>query len=142
MYLSSGLLGEDPNGIPQNLMPFLTQVAIGRRSVLQVFGTDYPTPDGTGMLVDSRKARQTRATHQLIVLDHCHDRQAFVIIFTWSIWHKATLPLCNKCSLVMATHDLKPTMLDHHLHHHRAIDTVCTTSVLARDRVCSRSWRQ
>ena len=43
----SGRMGEDPNGIPTNLMPFITQVAIGRRSELNVFGNDYPTPDGT-----------------------------------------------------------------------------------------------
>lgn len=46
---ASGKLGEDPNGIPTNLMPFITQVAVGRRSVLSIFGSDYPTPDGTGI---------------------------------------------------------------------------------------------
>ncbi|MFQ2092228.1 UDP-glucose 4-epimerase GalE [Aeromonas taiwanensis] len=45
----SGTLGEDPQGIPNNLMPFLTQVAIGRRDSLSVFGNDYPTVDGTGV---------------------------------------------------------------------------------------------
>jgi len=45
----SGLIGEDPNGIPNNLMPFVAQVAIGRRPRLHVFGGDYPTPDGTGV---------------------------------------------------------------------------------------------
>ncbi len=45
----SGYLGEDPQGIPNNLMPFIAQVAVGRRSALQIFGNDYPTPDGTGM---------------------------------------------------------------------------------------------
>lgn len=45
----SGLIGEDPNGIPNNLMPFITQVAVGRREWLNVFGNDYPTPDGTGV---------------------------------------------------------------------------------------------
>lgn len=43
----SGRIGEDPTGIPTNLMPFITQVAIGRRAQLNVFGDDYPTPDGT-----------------------------------------------------------------------------------------------
>lgn len=46
---SSGLIGEDPNGIPNNLMPFIAQVAVGRRDFLRVFGNDYPTPDGTGV---------------------------------------------------------------------------------------------
>ena len=45
----SGLIGEDPSGIPNNLMPFITQVAVGKRKQLAVFGNDYPTPDGTGV---------------------------------------------------------------------------------------------
>lgn len=45
----SGLIGEDPRGVPNNLMPFIAQVAVGRRQRLQVFGDDYPTPDGTGV---------------------------------------------------------------------------------------------
>lgn len=46
---ASGELGEDPQGIPNNLMPFIAQVAVGRRQRLQVYGGDYPTPDGTGV---------------------------------------------------------------------------------------------
>lgn len=45
----SGLLGEDPNGIPNNLMPYISQVSIGRLPCLSIFGDDYPTPDGTGI---------------------------------------------------------------------------------------------
>jgi len=45
----SGLIGEDPQGIPNNLMPYIAQVAVGRLQQLQVFGGDYPTPDGTGV---------------------------------------------------------------------------------------------
>ena len=45
----SGLIGEDPRGIPNNLMPYITQVAIGRREKLSVYGNDYDTPDGTGV---------------------------------------------------------------------------------------------
>ena len=45
----SGLIGEDPAGIPNNLMPFITQVATGKREYLSVFGGDYDTPDGTGV---------------------------------------------------------------------------------------------
>ncbi len=45
----SGRIGEDPAGIPNNLMPFVAQVAVGRREFLRVFGDDYPTPDGTGV---------------------------------------------------------------------------------------------
>ena len=46
---SSGTMGEDPQGIPNNLMPFIAQVAVGRREKLSVFGDDYPTPDGTAL---------------------------------------------------------------------------------------------
>ena len=45
----SGLIGENPNGIPNNLMPYITQVAVGKRPELGVFGNDYPTHDGTGV---------------------------------------------------------------------------------------------
>lgn len=45
----SGLIGEDPNGIPNNLCPYITQVAIGRLEYIKVFGNDYDTPDGTGV---------------------------------------------------------------------------------------------
>jgi UDP-glucose 4-epimerase len=72
---ASGLIGEDPQGTPNNLMPFVAQVAVGRRPHLNVFGDDYPTPDGTGVrdyihVVDLAlghlKALQTlgRLTHQ------------------------------------------------------------------------------
>ncbi|MBL8469022.1 UDP-glucose 4-epimerase GalE [Methyloversatilis discipulorum] len=45
----SGLIGEDPNGLPNNLMPFVSQVAVGKLGELRVFGGDWPTPDGTGV---------------------------------------------------------------------------------------------
>ena len=45
----SGTIGEDPNGIPNNLMPFIAQVAVGKREYLSIFGDDYDTPDGTGI---------------------------------------------------------------------------------------------
>jgi UDP-glucose 4-epimerase len=46
---ASGLIGEDPQGIPNNLLPFIAQVAVGRRAYLNVWGNDYATPDGTGV---------------------------------------------------------------------------------------------
>lgn len=45
----SGELGEDPNGVPNNLLPYITQVAVGRLKELKIYGGDYPTPDGTGV---------------------------------------------------------------------------------------------
>lgn len=47
----SGFIGEDPRGIPNNLMPFVQQVAVGRRPALTVFGNDYSTKDGTGVIL-------------------------------------------------------------------------------------------
>jgi len=46
---ASGLIGEDPQGVPNNLLPYVAQVAVGRREFLNVWGDDYPTPDGTGV---------------------------------------------------------------------------------------------
>lgn len=62
----SGEIGEDPNGIPNNLVPYITQVAIGKLDHLNVFGNDYPTPDGTGVrdyihVVDLPKAMWLRS---------------------------------------------------------------------------------
>ena len=45
----SGLIGEDPNGIPNNLCPYIAKVAVGKLPVVHVYGNDYPTPDGTGV---------------------------------------------------------------------------------------------
>ena len=45
----SGRIGEDPNGIPNNLFPFISQVAVGQRERVQMFGCDWPTPDGSGV---------------------------------------------------------------------------------------------
>ncbi|MBR0375733.1 MAG: UDP-glucose 4-epimerase GalE [Firmicutes bacterium] len=69
----SALLGEAPSGTPNNLMPFITQVALGQRPHLNVFGNDYPTPDGTGVrdyihVVDL-------ATGHLAALDYCAGAQ-------------------------------------------------------------------
>ncbi|MFG6488133.1 UDP-glucose 4-epimerase GalE [Roseateles sp. BYS78W] len=68
----SGLLGEDPQGIPNNLMPFIAQVAVGRRKALQVFGNDYPTVDGTGVR-DYIHVVDLAAGH-LAALGHVHGR--------------------------------------------------------------------
>lgn len=64
----SGEIGEDPNGIPNNLLPFVAQVAVGKREQLSVFGDDYDTPDGTGVrdyihVVDLAKGHLAALTH-------------------------------------------------------------------------------
>ncbi|MFJ5774093.1 UDP-glucose 4-epimerase GalE [Streptomyces sp. NPDC093094] len=64
----SGLLGEDPGGTPDNLMPYVAQVAVGRRKQLRVFGGDYPTPDGTAIR-DYLHVMDTVEAHR-VALDH------------------------------------------------------------------------
>ncbi|MBH9552944.1 UDP-glucose 4-epimerase GalE [Inhella gelatinilytica] len=71
----SGRLGEDPQGIPNNLMPFVAQVAVGRRPTLQVFGNDYPTPDGTGVR-DYLHVQDLAAGH-VAALNWMHGRSGF-----------------------------------------------------------------
>lgn len=73
----SGRLGEDPQGIPNNLMPFIAQVAVGRRAALQIFGSDYPTPDGTGMR-DYIHVLDLAAGH-LAALGHVHGRPGWQV---------------------------------------------------------------
>ncbi|MGW4165068.1 UDP-glucose 4-epimerase GalE [Streptomyces sp. NPDC004788] len=67
----SGLLGEDPHGVPGNLMPYLAQIAVGRREELSVFGDDYPTPDGTGIR-DYIHVVDVAEGHR-VALDHIDD---------------------------------------------------------------------
>ena len=74
----SGLIGEHPNGIPNNLMPFITQVAVGQREYLSIFGNDYPTSDGTGVrdyihVVDL-------AQGHLAALRYLQDQQASITV--------------------------------------------------------------
>jgi UDP-glucose 4-epimerase len=69
----SGMIGEDPNDIPDNLMPFIAQVAVGRREALNVFGTDYPTPDGSGVRDYIHVADLARA--HLAAINWCAKKQ-------------------------------------------------------------------
>lgn len=67
----SGDIGEDPRGIPNNLMPFVQQIAVGRRPALTVFGNDYSTKDGTGVCY-----------FNLIEFSHCWLGIHFLICYT------------------------------------------------------------
>ncbi|WP_045446468.1 UDP-glucose 4-epimerase GalE [Citrobacter sp. S-77] len=74
----SGRIGEDPNGIPNNLVPYISQVAIGKLETVSVFGNDYPTPDGTG--VRDYIHVMDLATGHLAALD-CQDKgESFKVI--------------------------------------------------------------
>lgn len=68
---SSGLIGEDPKGIPNNLVPYITQVAVGKLELLNVFGNDYDTPDGSGIR-DYIHVADLAAGH-VKALEHIHD---------------------------------------------------------------------
>ena len=74
----SGRIGEDPSGIPNNLMPYVTQVAVGKRARLQVFGGDYATPDGTG--VRDYIHVMDLADGHVAALRHLIDRDASVTV--------------------------------------------------------------
>ncbi|MCB4208162.1 UDP-glucose 4-epimerase GalE [Arthrobacter sp. UM1] len=76
----SGRIGEDPKGVPNNLLPFVAQVAVGRREKVMVFGNDYPTPDGTGVrdyihVVDL-------ADGHLAALDYIAEHEG---VFRWNL---------------------------------------------------------
>ena len=76
----SGRIGEDPSGIPNNLLPFVAQVAVGRREKVMVFGNDYPTPDGTGVR-DYIHVMDLAAGH-LAALDYL---PAHAGVFRWNL---------------------------------------------------------
>lgn len=71
---SSGMIGEDPKGIPNNLMPYISQVAVGKRKKLSIFGDDYPTVDGTGVR-DYIHVTDLAKGH-LAALNYLHSEQA------------------------------------------------------------------
>jgi UDP-glucose 4-epimerase len=75
----SGLMGEDPTGLPNNLMPFIAQVAVGKREKLSVFGNDYPTADGTGVRdyihVDDLASAHLAALERLL-----KEKDAFITV--------------------------------------------------------------
>lgn len=74
----SGLIGEDPGGIPDNLMPYIVQVATGHREKLQVFGDDYPTPDGSGVR-DYVHVMDLAEGHQA-ALRHCQNNTGLLTV--------------------------------------------------------------
>lgn len=73
----SGLIGEDPRGIPNNLMPYIAQVAIGKLERLAIFGNDYPTPDGTGVR-DYIHVMDLAEGH-LKAIDHINDHKGVAV---------------------------------------------------------------
>ncbi|MEL4401969.1 UDP-glucose 4-epimerase GalE [Shewanella algae] len=97
----SGRIGEDPNDIPNNLMPFIAQVAVGKRDKLSVFGNDYPTVDGTGvrdyihvvdLAIGHLKALDKLATNPGLVTYNLGTGQGYSVLEMVKAFEKA----CNK----------------------------------------------
>jgi UDP-glucose 4-epimerase len=142
----SGLIGEDPRGTPNNLMPYVAQVAIGRRDSLQVFGNDYATPDGTG------------------VRDYIHVTdlaEGHVAALRWLLSHSGSLTVnlgtgrgYSVLDVVRAYEKASGRPIAHHFAPRRAgdVDAVYADPTLARealgwratrtlDAMCGDSWR-
>ena len=75
----SGMIGEDPSGVPNNLMPFIAQVAVGKQEKLSVFGGDYPTPDGTGRR-DYIHVEDLSAGHLAALKHLTHSTDSFITV--------------------------------------------------------------
>lgn len=95
----SGLIGEDPNGIPNNLVPYITQVAVGKLEKVHVFGNDYPTKDGTGVrdyihVVDLAKGH-------IAALKKLHENSGLVIYNLGTGHGYSVLEMINEFSKVV-----------------------------------------
>ena len=95
----SGRIGEDPNGIPNNLLPYISQVAVGKLPVLSIFGNDYPTPDGTGvrdyihvvdLAIGHVKALEKLATHPGIMTCNLGTGHGYSVLEMVSAFEKAS----------------------------------------------------
>jgi UDP-glucose 4-epimerase len=142
----SGLMGEDPQGVPNNLMPFIAQVAVGRRDKLRVFGNDYPTPDGTGLrdyihVVDL-------ADGHLAALKHGHGRSGMHVFnlgtgrghsvlemlaaFSRACGHELAYEIAPRRAGDVATCWADPTHAEH---------TLGWRATRSLDQMCADTWR-
>ncbi len=142
----SGLIGEDPNGIPSNLMPYLSQVAVGRRECLQVFGNDYDTHDGTGVrdyihVVDLARGH-------LAALDYL-DRNSGLITVNLGTGYG-----CSVLELISAFEKASGRKIPYRIVERRSGDIACCfadvslakaklgwKALFGIDRMCQDSWR-
>ncbi len=142
----SGLLGEDPQGIPNNLMPFVAQVAVGRRAALQVFGRDYPTVDGTGVR-DYIHVQDLAAGH-LAALGHVHGKPG------WQVFNLGTGRGNSVLEVLRAYEAASGRMIAHEFVPRRGGDVAQSWADPARaeselgwratlglDAMCEDSWR-
>lgn len=142
----SGLMGEDPTGVPNNLMPYIAQVAVGRRDELRVFGNDYPTPDGTGV-------------RDYLHVEDLADGHLAALAFLTSLpgWHVFNLGTGRGHSVLEVLHAYERACgraLPHRFHPRREGDVAQSWADASRaeallgwrarldlDRMCEDSWR-
>ena len=120
----SGTIGENPNGIPNNLMPYITQVAVGKLKELGVFGNDYDTPDGTGVrdyihVVDLAKGHvkalkkiEDNSGLSIIIISEYHKFFQFTYCNLCDIWHQVvrnTIRILTDKATLMSTDRIEVT---------------------------------
>ncbi|MBB5390107.1 MULTISPECIES: UDP-glucose 4-epimerase GalE [unclassified Herbaspirillum] len=141
----SGLIGEDPDGIPNNLMPFVAQVAIGRRERLNIWGGDYPTPDGTGVrdfihVVDL-------ATGHLAALQTLTEPQCFAINLGTGTGHsvldvvKAYEKACGKTLPYIIAERRPGDIAEYYANPAAAKRKLGWEAQRGLDAICADSWR-
>ena len=142
----SGLIGEDPKGIPTNLVPYIAQVAIGKRDALGVFGNDYPTHDGTGvrdyihvmdLAAGHVKALQRLATGSGVSIYNLGTGTGYSVLDVLHAYEKAcghTLPyrICDRRSGDIATCYCDAS---------KARDELGWTAERTIQEMCADSWR-
>lgn len=142
----SGLIGEHPNGVPNNLMPYITQVAVGKRPHLSIFGNDYPTPDGTGVrdyihVVDLAQGHLAALQHlaqaqSSITLNLGTGRAVSVKTLADTFAHVTGVPIpCQYAP--RRPGDVAALCADTHLAEH----TMGWTARLDLERMCADAWR-
>ncbi len=145
---NSGLIGEDPTGIPNNLMPFVTQVAVGRRAKLSVFGGDYPTHDGTGVR-DYIHVTDLAEGHvsALASLDRTPDGAPLVVNLGTGKGYSVleTLRAFEKASGCSVPFEIAPRrpgdVAECYADPSRARDLIGWEAKLGLDRMCEDAWR-
>jgi UDP-glucose 4-epimerase len=142
----SGLLGEDPQGMPNNLMPFIAQVAVGRRQALQVFGNDYPTGDGTGVR-DYIHVQDLAAGH-LAALSHVHGNPGWHVFNLGTGRGNSVLEVLRAYEVACGhelAHDFMPRrggdVAQSWADPARAESALSWTAQLSLAQMCEDSWR-
>lgn len=142
----SGMLGEDPLGVPNNLMPFIAQVAAGRRELLRIFGNDYPTMDGTGKR-DYIHVEDLAAGH-LAALDCLNDSKSMLTVNLGSGRPHSVLEMVNAFSRVSGRKidyefaDRRPgDLAEYFADSTLAYQLLGWKTNLGIDRMCQDTWR-